>query len=73
MLDLDLTLKNNELFLVGRSETCGGMHEAGLYLRDTRFLSTFTATVSGVPLDVLSVQTLSASEAIITSTTQSGH
>lgn len=73
MFDLDLTLKNNELFLVGRSETCGGMHEAGLYLRDTRFLSTFTATVSGVPLDVLSVQTLSASEAIITSTTQSGH
>jgi glycogen debranching enzyme len=73
VFDLDLTLKNNELFLVGRSETCGGMHEAGLYLRDTRFLSTFTATVSGVPLDVLSVQTLSASEAIITSTTQSGH
>ncbi|MBA3276388.1 MAG: amylo-alpha-1,6-glucosidase [Chloroflexia bacterium] len=68
MLDLDLTLKNNELCLVGRSADCGGMHEAGLYLRDTRFLSHFTAKVSGRPLEVLSFQTLSATEAIVTAT-----
>ena len=73
MLDLGLTLKNNELCLVGRFADRGGMHEAGLYLRDTRFLSMLTVSVSGVPLEVLSFQTLSASEAIVTSTTRSGH
>jgi len=73
VLDLGLTLKNNELCLVGRFADRGGMHEAGLYLRDTRFLSMLTVSVSGVPLEVLSFQTLSASEAIVTSTTRSGH
>ena len=73
MLDLDLTLKNNELCLVGRVADRGGMQEAGLYLRDTRFLSMFTASVSGTPLDVLSTQTLSAREAIVTLTSRSGH
>ena len=68
MLDLDLTLKNNELCLVGRPADRGEMHEAGLYLRDTRFLSHFTLKVSGKPLEVLSFQTLSATESIVTAT-----
>ncbi|MDQ3654327.1 MAG: amylo-alpha-1,6-glucosidase [Chloroflexota bacterium] len=73
MLHSDVLLKNNELCLVGRSADRGGMHEAGLYLRDTRFLSQFTVSVSGTPLDVLSVQTLSGIEAIISSTPATGH
>lgn len=68
MLQQDLLLKNNELCLVGRSADRGGMHEAGLYLRDTRFLSAFDVRVSGVPLDVLSVRSVSATEAVITLT-----
>ena len=73
MLDFDLTLKNDELCLVGRSANRGGMDEAGLYLRDTRFLSAFSVAISGVPLEPLSVQALSATEAIIVSTPQTGH
>lgn len=73
MLYNDVLLKNNELCLVGRVEDRGGIHEAGLYLRDTRFLSTFSVRVSDTPLDVLSVRTLSATEAIITATPARGH
>ncbi len=73
MLHSDVLLKNNELCLVGRAEDRGGIHETGLYLRDTRFLSAFTVQVSGTPLDVLSVRTLSATEAIITATPARGH
>ena len=73
MLHSDVLLKNNELCLVGRAEDRGGIHETGLYLRDTRFLSVFTVSVSGTPLDVLSVRTLSATEAIITTTPARGY
>ena len=73
MLHNDVLLKNNELCLVGRAEDRGGIHETGLYLRDTRFLSAFTVHVSGTPLDVLSVRTLSATEAIITATPARGY
>lgn len=73
MLHSDVLLKNNELCLVGRAEDRGGIHETGLYLRDTRFLSAFTVRVSGTPLDVLSVRTLSATEAIITATPARGY
>lgn len=73
MLHSDVLLKNNELCLVGRAAERGGIHETGLYLRDTRFLSAFTARVSGTPLDVHSVRTLSATEAIITATPARGY
>jgi len=73
VLHSDVLLKNNELCLVGRAEDRGGIHETGLYLRDTRFLSAFTVRVSGTPLDVLSVRTLSATEAIITATPARDH
>ncbi len=73
VLDSNVLLKNNELCLVGRAEDRGGIHETGLYLRDTRFLSAFTVRVSKTPLDVLSVRTISATEAIITTTPAHGH
>ncbi len=41
MFEKDLTLKGNEVFLVGGSGDGTGMGESGLYLRDTRFLSQF--------------------------------
>ncbi len=68
MLDHDLTLKNNELCLVGRSGERGGMQEAGLYLRDTRFLSACRLAIDGAPLETLAVETLSATEATFTQT-----
>lgn len=73
MLQNDILLKNNELCLVGRSADRGGMHEAGLYLRDTRFLSIFSVQVSETPLETLGVQAVSATEAVITYTPAAGH
>lgn len=73
MLHSDVLLKNNELCLVGRAEDRGGIHETGLYLRDTRFLSAFTVRVSGTPLGVLAVRTPSATNAIITMTPVAGY
>lgn len=68
MLNLDLILKNNELCLVGRSVDRGGMHEAGIYLRDTRFVRDIELTLNGLPLEVLDMRRLGDSEAIIHST-----
>jgi glycogen debranching enzyme len=55
MFDLDLTLKANEFFLVGRAADTTGFAESGLYLRDTRFLHRFDLKLNGRSLDVLSV------------------
>ncbi len=57
MFDHDLVLKANELFLVGRSEDTDGITEAGLYLRDTRFLDRFRLAIDGASMCVLSVNT----------------
>jgi glycogen debranching enzyme len=57
MFDHDLNLKGNELFLVGRSHDRTGMAEAGLYLRDTRFLSVCRIEVNNVRPQTLGVRT----------------
>jgi len=50
MLTLDLLLKRNELCLVGPAAAVHDkMHEAGLYARDTRFLSRFALKFRGSP------------------------
>jgi glycogen debranching enzyme len=66
VLDDNLILKCDELFLVGQALT-DGSHEsaAGLYLRDTRHLSRLRVTIDGQPLDRLALQPFSASSAII--------
>lgn len=68
VLNLDLILKNNELCLVGRASTRAGIHESGVYLRDTRFVSDVRLTLNGLPPEVLDVRRLSDSEAVIHST-----
>ena len=73
MLEHDLTLKNNELCLVGRPTDRGGMHESGLYLRDTRFLSGCRLATDGGALETLTVETLSATEAVVTQTIGRDH
>jgi len=55
MLDFDITLKANELFLVGRTPSDTNRAAAGLYLRDTRFLHKLDLTLGGRALDLLSV------------------
>ncbi len=66
MLDDDLILKCDELFLVGQAIT-DGSHEsaAGLYLRDTRHLSRLRVTIDGQPLDRLALQPISSASALI--------
>lgn len=68
MLDLDLLLKRNELCLVGRDRMHESLHEAGLYVRDTRFLSAFSLAFKHEPLQFLDIQTPAADLAVITST-----
>jgi len=48
VLDHNLTLKSDELFLVGNIETDGSRERAtGLYVRDTRHLHRFRVTING--------------------------
>jgi glycogen debranching enzyme len=55
MLEHDLVLKSGELYLAGNIATDGSRERAtGLYLRDTRHLSTFLVTLNGHSPDVLS-------------------
>lgn len=68
MLNLDLILKYNELCLVGRASDRGGMHESGVYLRDTRFVSDILLSLNGLPPDVLDVRRIDDSGAVIHST-----
>jgi len=68
MLNLDLLLKRNEVCLVGRAPHRGGLHETGLYVRDTRFLSSWSVTFKNEPLMGLDLQVPNAHSAVITST-----
>ena len=55
MLEHDLVLKSGELYLVGNTPTDGSRERAtGLYLRDTRHLCLFRATVNGTVMEPLS-------------------
>ena len=48
MLNHDLVLKHNELYLVGESQSDGsGERATGLYVRDTRFLTTGICASTG--------------------------
>jgi glycogen debranching enzyme len=68
MLDLDLLVKNNELCLVGRAYHHDNLHEAGLYVRDTRFLNGYALTLNNAALQVLTLQSPSPDRAMITGT-----
>lgn len=66
MLDHDLVLKSDELFLVGDSNTDGsGEPATGLYVRDTRHLSRFRLALNGTPLDRFSARVLGSTTASI--------
>jgi glycogen debranching enzyme len=55
MLEHNLVLKSGELYLVGNIATDGSRERAtGLYLRDTRHLSTFLVKLNGQQPEVLS-------------------
>ncbi len=68
MLDLDLQLKRNELCVVGRAPLHETMDEAGLYVRDTRFLSDFSVRLNGASLHLLDLQSTTPGRAVITRT-----
>ncbi len=68
MLDLDLLVKNNELCLVGRAYHHDNLQEAGLYVRDTRFLNGYALTFMDQQLQLLGLQSPSPVRAIITGT-----
>ena len=57
VLDHNLTLKSDELYLVGNIDTDGSRERAtGLYLRDTRHLSRFLVTINGTRPERLQVR-----------------
>lgn len=66
MLDSPFTIKNNELCLVGSDVVRGAGREAGLFLRDTRFLSRFDLSIAGEPWDVLAVRAVNEQEIVFT-------
>jgi glycogen debranching enzyme len=71
MLDLDLMLKRNELCVVGMDPARDVTGQAGLYVRDTRFLSAFSVRLSEAKLQLLHVQAPAPDRAIITRTNPS--
>ncbi|MDQ3043567.1 MAG: amylo-alpha-1,6-glucosidase [Chloroflexota bacterium] len=71
MLNHDLVLKSDELFLVGAMHTDGSGEQAnGLYVRDTRHLNYLKILLNGTPLRHLSARTISSSESVLTSTNE---
>jgi glycogen debranching enzyme len=73
MLNLDLILKNNELCLVGQPRGRVSRKEAGLFVRDTRFLNQLDITFAGESLLILDVHTLSPDNVVITATNPALH
>jgi glycogen debranching enzyme len=68
MLEQDLVLKSGELYLVGNTPTDGSRERAtGLYLRDTRHLALFRATVNDVVMQRLSAFPHDAAHGVIVS------
>lgn len=65
MLNHDLVLKSDELYLAGQITSDGGERAAGLYLRDTRHLSRFTLSLDGAGLTCLSERMVSAAVGVI--------
>lgn len=57
MFDYGLTLKSGELFFASNTQSDGNQESAaGLYFRDTRFLSEFSVALNGSPLEMLAVK-----------------
>jgi len=66
VLEHNLVLKGDELFLAGEINTDGsGEPATGLYVRDTRHLSRFRLTLNGEPLDRLSARVTGARTATV--------
>ncbi len=67
MLDHNLVLKSDELYLAGDQLSDGSSEQAaGLYLRDTRFLNHLALKLNGTDLDRLSARTVGPSTALLT-------
>jgi glycogen debranching enzyme len=66
VLQHDLVLKHNELYLVGESEGDGsGERATGLYARDTRFLDCWDLRINGLPLEPLEARVLGPDQAVV--------
>ncbi len=69
MLESNLILKDNELFLAGDITTDGsGERATGLYLRDTRYLSVANLTLDGLPVKPIASRMIESNRAAIIST-----
>ena len=69
VLESNLVLKANELFLVGDIATDGsGERATGLYLRDTRFLSVASLTLDGQSIKPITSRMLGPNQAAIIAT-----
>ena len=71
MLDTNLVLKADELYLAGAVDTDGsGDRATGIYARDTRFISVLNIDLNGRPLRTLAVRTPEANRALFVSTNE---
>ena len=71
MLNQDLVLKHDELYLVGEDQTDGSRERAtGLYVRDTRFLDCWILRINGVPLEPLDARLLGPDRALVVGANQ---
>ncbi len=71
MLDTNLVLKADELYLAGAVDTDGsGERATGIYARDTRFISVLDISLNGRPLRTLAVRTPDANRALFVSTNE---
>ncbi|MCC7023091.1 MAG: amylo-alpha-1,6-glucosidase [Thermomicrobiales bacterium] len=66
MLDYDLVLKHNELYLVGEHRgDRQGERATGLYVRDTRFLDCWQLRLNDAPLALLEARVLGPDRAVV--------
>lgn len=71
MLDYNLVLKSDELYLVGDISNDGsGERATGLYLRDTRHLDRFRVTLNGTRPDLLSSHVHGPTDATVVTTNE---
>ena len=71
MLDTNIVLKADELYLAGAVDTDGsGERATGIYARDTRFVSVLDVSLHGRPLRTLAVRTPAANRALFISTNE---
>lgn len=64
MLTSTFVTKNNELCFIGSETVREGMRESGLFLRDTRFLSSFELRIDGQPCDILAIRQVNDQEVV---------